>query len=143
MEFVETFRSVVAPSECDHLGHMNVSGYFTACSDAVIAIQSSFGLPPSDLRDGRKLSFAVVRAESDFKLEVKAGEAIYMQTGLEEIGNKSIVFRHRLKRSEDDVVVFETIFRCVLLDLEHRRAAVIPDDVRSKAEALLNADDIE
>jgi acyl-CoA thioesterase FadM len=116
---------------------MNVSKYFAACSDGVFSIQTNLGLGLSDIRDGRKLSFAVVHAESDFKSEVKVGEVISLQTGLEEIGNKSAVFRHRLFCVEGNVLAFETAFRCVLLDLEKRRAAPIPDDVREKARAFL------
>ena len=137
MAFIETYRAVVAPSGCDVLNHMNVSGYFQACSDGVFSLQTNLGLGLSDIRDGRKLSFAVVHAESDFKSEVIAGEVIYMQSGIEKIGGKSIVFRHRLFRAEDDILAFETKFQCVLLDLENRRAVTLPDDVREKAQQFL------
>ena len=137
MAFVETYRTVVAPSACDVLNHMNVSGYFQACSDGVFSLQTNLGLGLSDIRDGRKLSFAVVRAESDFKSEVMAGEVIYLQSGIAEIGGKSIVFQHRLFRAEESILAFETIFRCVLLDLENRRAVEVPDDVREKAQQFL------
>ena len=89
------------------------------------------------MRGGRRLSFAVVHAESDFKAEVLAGEVLSLRTAVEAIGVKSITFRHRLLRSEDDAVVFETAFRCVLLDLENRRAVAVPDDIRAKAQAYL------
>ena len=71
MAFI-SYRSVVDPSECDFLGHMNVSRYFSACSDGVFAIQAELGLTANDMRSGRRLSFAVVRAESDFKAEEKS-----------------------------------------------------------------------
>ncbi len=138
MRFVETFRSVVDPSDCDHLGHMNVSRYFKAVSDGMCSFQTNLGLGPSDIRSGRKLSFAVVRAESDFKSEIVEGEVIALQTTIAEVGNKSAVFHHRMIRVEDNSVAFETIFRCVLLDLENRKASVIPDDVRQKAGQFLN-----
>jgi acyl-CoA thioester hydrolase len=137
MAFVETHRSVVAPSDCDHLGHMNVSRYFAACSDGMFAFQTSLGLGPADLRDGRRLSFAVVRAESDFKAELGAGEVIVLLSGIEAIGGKSVLFRHRLVRAEDGSAAFETSFRCVLLDLASRRAVAVPDDVREKAQAYM------
>lgn len=133
MSFVETYRTVVAPADCDHLGHMNVSRYFAACSDGVISFQTRLGLGPSDLRDGRRLSFAVVRVESDFKAELHAGEVICLRTGIDQIGGKWVVFRHRLIRAEDEFVVFETKFQCVLLDLATRRAVELPDDVSNKA----------
>lgn len=133
MRFVETYRAVVDPSHCDHLGHMNVSRYFKAVSDGMFAFQTNLGLGLSDVKEGRKLSFAVVRAESDFKSEIIEGEVIALQTAIEEVGNRSAVFRHRLIKVEDNTIAFETRFRCVLLDLEKRKASVIPDDIRRKA----------
>lgn len=128
-----SFRSVVDPSDCDFLGHMNVSRYFAACSDGVLAIQSEMGLTASDMRSGRQLSFAVVNAESNFRAELSAGDAIKLQTSIIETGSKSITFRHRLIRADGDTLAFETVFKCVLLNLETRRAAEIPADIRERA----------
>ena len=85
------------------------------------------------MRDGRRLSFAVVNAQSDFLAELSAGDGIRLETSVMEIGSKSMTFRHRLIRSEGDTLAFETVFKCVLLSLETRRAAEVPDDVREKA----------
>jgi acyl-CoA thioester hydrolase len=137
MPSIETFRSVVAPSDCDFLGHMNVSRYFAACSDGVFTIQSEMGLTANDMREGRRLSFAVVHAESDFKAELSSGDAIRLETGILAIGSKSITFRHRLFRVDDNVMAFETMYKCVMLNLETRGAAQIPDAVREKAAAWL------
>ena len=136
-----TFRSVVDPADCDFLGHMNVSRYFAACSDGVFAIQSEMGLTASDMRKGRRLSFAVVHAISDFKAELSAGDAIHLETSVTAIGSKSITFKHRLIRSEDDAVAFETTFKCVMLYLATRRAIEIPDEIRQKAETWLETPD--
>lgn len=137
MPDVETFRSVVAPSDCDVLGHMNVSRYFAACSDGVFSFQTILGLGISDIRGGRKLSFAVVHAESDFLSEVHAGEVIYLKTGIEKIGGKSIVFRHCLYEAETGSMAFRTRFQCVMLDLNTRKSAEIPGDVRQRAQDYL------
>jgi acyl-CoA thioester hydrolase len=128
-----SFRSVVDPSDCDFLGHMNVSKYFAACSDGIFAIQSEMGLTARDMRSGRRLSFAVVHAESEFRSELSAGDAIRLETGILEIGSKSMTFRHRLIRSEDDAIAFQTRFKCVMLNLETRRAEAVPDAVREAA----------
>lgn len=133
MPAMTSFRSVVDPNDCDFLGHMNVSRYFAACSDGVFAIQSEMGLTANDMRNGRRLSFAVVNAQSDFRAELSAGDAIRLETSVIEIGTKSMTFRHRLVRSDGDTIAFETVFKCVLLNLETRKAAEIPDDVRATA----------
>src|SRR5262245_56025205 len=44
---VETYRATVAPSDCDHLGHMNVQHYFAAVSDGMFAMMIRLGLGPS------------------------------------------------------------------------------------------------
>ena len=132
-----TFRSVVDPADCDFLGHMNVSRYFAACSDGVFTIQSEMGLTAADMREGRKLSFAVVHAESDFRSELSAGEAIYLETEILQIGTKSITFRHRLFKTADKALAFETTFKCVMMSLEDRTAKMVPEEVKIKASAWL------
>ena len=136
-----SFRSVVDPSHCDFLGHMNVSRYFAACSDGVLAIQSEMGLTANDMRSGRKLSFAVVNAQSDFRAELIAGDAIRLETSVVSIGTKSMTFRHRLIKSDGDALAFETMFKCVMLSLETRRAADIPNPVREAANIWLEPSD--
>ena len=136
-----SFRSVVDPSDCDFLGHMNVSRYFQACSDGVFAIQSEMGLTANDMRSGRRLSFAVVDAHSEFRAELSAGDAICLESSIIAIGTKSMTFRHRLKRAEDDALAFESVFKCVMLNLDSRRAAEIPDDVREKAAQWVEEDE--
>lgn len=106
---------------------------FSRCSDGVFAIQSELGLTADDMRNGRRLSFAVVRAESDFNAELSAGDSIRPETSVLEIGAKSITFRHRLVRCDDETEAFETVFKCVMLSLESRRSAVIPQEVRDRA----------
>lgn len=136
-----SFRSVVDPSDCDFLGHMNVSRYFAACSDGVLAIQSEMGLTANDMRNGRRLSFAVVNAQSDFRAELAAGDAIRLETSITAIGSKSITFRHRLVRAEGDELAFETAFKCVMLSLDTRRAAKLPEEVRKRAVQWLESDE--
>ena len=141
MTAMVTFRSVVDPSDCDFLGHMNVSRYFAACSDGVFAIQSEMGLTANDMRSGRQLSFAVVNANSDFRAELAAGDAIWLETSIIGIGSKSMTFRHRLIKADGAAVAFETVFKCVMLSLVSRRAAEIPRDVRDKANEWLEKTD--
>jgi acyl-CoA thioester hydrolase len=91
----------------------------------------------TDMSEGRRLSFAVVHAESDFRREVMAGETVYMRTHVEEIGTKSATFRHRLFSADDDAMVFTTLFKTVCLDLAARKAAPIPDDIRTGLMAMM------
>ncbi|MDF9303167.1 thioesterase family protein [Tritonibacter mobilis] len=128
-----SFRSVVDPADCDFLGHMNVSRYFAACSDGVFAIQSEMGLTACDMREGRRLSFAVVNVQSNFRAELAAGDAIRLETSIIDVGTKSMTFRHRMFRADENLLAFETVFKCVMFDLEARISRDIPDEVRARA----------
>ena len=130
--YVETFRAAVAPADCDHLGHMNVQHYFRAVSDGMFAAMVRIGLTPEEIRR-RKLSFAVVRAETEFHRELYAGDVIALESTILKVGDKSATFHHRLRNVATDEIAMTTEFKCVLLDLEKRQAAVVPDDLRNAA----------
>ncbi|WP_170442918.1 acyl-CoA thioesterase [Ruegeria arenilitoris] len=134
------FKSVVDPSDCDFLGHMNVSRYFAACSDSVFAMQAEMGLTADDMRSGRRFSFAVVNINSDFRQELGSGEAIQMESEILEIGKKSMTFRHTLRKVADGETAFTAVFKCVLLNLETRRAEVLPGDVSEKAKLWMDVE---
>lgn len=133
MPELKTWSLTVAPSDCDLLGHMNVGRYLAACGDGVFALQAALGLTTDDILHGRRLSFAVVHMESDFKAELHLGDKVHLTSGVVEVGRRSATFRHRLWRSATGELCFEATFKSVLLDLETRRATQVPDDVRAAA----------
>ena len=87
----------VAPADCDHLGHMNVQHYFAAVSDGMFAIMVNLRLGPEEIR-GRQMSFAVVRAETEFHRELRAGDVVVLESIIVKLCEKSATFQHRLKR---------------------------------------------
>ena len=135
--FVETYRATVGPADCDHLGHMNVQHYFAAVSHGMFALMVRLGLGPEEIRR-RLRSFAVVRAETDFQRELRAGDVIYLESTVLKIGEKSVTFQHRLNNVATGDMAMSTMFKCVLLDLESRQAAIIPDDIRAAAAQLVD-----
>lgn len=137
--FVETYRATVAPADCDHLGHMNVQHYFAAVSDGMFAIMVRLGLGPDEIRR-RQVSFAVVRAETDFRRELRAGDVVVLESAIIRLGEKSTTFQHRLKNAATGDTAMTTDFKCVLLDLEKRQATSIPDDIRAAAAPLIASD---
>ena len=130
--YLETFRATVAPADCDHLGHMNVQHYFAAASDGMFALMVRLGLGPEEIRL-RQMSFAVVRAETEFHQELHAGDVVALESTLLRLGEKSATFHHRLRNVATDVLAMSTESKCVLLDSEKRQASPIPDDIRSAA----------
>lgn len=132
MAELETVRRVIQPADCDMLGHMNVSKYFDLVSDGGFTIQAECGLDRTDMTSGRKLSFVVVHADSNFRAELLAGDRVYLRSGVMQVGGKSALFRHRLYRAGDDLLSFEAQFRTVLMDLNKRRAVSLPEDLKQR-----------
>lgn len=133
--YMETLRAAVSPDDCDALGHMNVQHYFRAVSDGMFVLMERLGLGSEDIAR-RRLSFAVVRAETDFKRELRAGDVIALESTMTRISEKLAVFHHRLRRLPTDEIAMTTEYRCVILDLDRRRALAVPDDIRSASIAL-------
>jgi acyl-CoA thioester hydrolase len=130
--YIETFRCTVSPADCDHLGHMNVQHYLRAVGDGMFCLQIYLGLTREEVQR-RKISFAAVHAEMDFHRELYAGHVIALESTVLNLGNKSGIFHHRLKNTATGEVVMSVEIKAVLLDLETRKATVIPEDIRLAA----------
>ncbi|WP_284484654.1 acyl-CoA thioesterase [Sedimentitalea xiamensis] len=135
---VQETRVVIGTADCDALGHMNVARYFALCNLNGFAMQTAMGWPPGATVDGRKLSFAVVHSESNFLSEVMEGETLLVRTDIAAIGTKSATFRNRILR-QDGGRVFESHWKSVLMDLDARRSAPIPDVFRAALERYMSA----
>lgn len=132
--YEETFRTTVGPDDCDALGHMNVQHYLRAVSDGMFGMMARLGLDQHEI-ERRRLSFAVVRAEADFKRELHAGQTVALDSTILQMGEKLVVFHHRLRIVPGDEIAMSIHYRCVLLDLDRRRAVVVPEDIRAAARA--------
>jgi acyl-CoA thioester hydrolase len=130
-----TYRGVVQAEDCDALGHMNVQHYFRMVSSGMFVLMERLGLGPAEIAR-RRLSFAVVRAETDFPRELHAGDEVALESTITALGEKRVTFQHRLRIGRTGEVAMSTDYRCVLLDLDRRRATAVPADLVQKAHAL-------
>jgi acyl-CoA thioester hydrolase len=111
---------------------MNVQHYFRAVGDGMFAAMICVGLTREEIQC-RRLFFAVVRAETEFHHELYAGDVMALASMILKVGAKSATFHHRLRNVATDELAMSTKFKCVLLDLDKRQAAVVPDDIRKAA----------
>lgn len=132
--YIETFRCTVSLADCDHLGHMNVQHYLRAVSDGMFCLMIHLGLTVEEIRR-RNISFAAVHAEMDFHRELNVGDVIALESTVIKLENKSGIFQHRLKNAATGEIAMNAEIKAVLLDLKTRKAAVIPEDIRTAAAA--------
>ena len=125
------FRYVVGTQDCDALGHMNVARYIAICNLAGSDMLRRIGWPPGEVNAGRRFSFAAVNMQSEFFGEVLEGETLETAVGIDTIGTKSATFDNRIHRASG-ALVFRSLWKSALMDLDTRRAVVVPEDLRAE-----------
>lgn len=132
--FTETLRLIVHQWHCDHLGHCNVQFYMGWAADAAFSLASRIGLDRQAVERSR-LGLVAVRAELDFRGELRAGDLAVAESAIESLAERKMILRHRFRRTADQAVVFEARMVGVCMDLERRRATSFPAAVAAAARA--------
>src|SRR6516162_6941819 len=91
-----TYRGVVYPWHCDHMGHMNVMWYAGKFDEACWQLLAMLGLSPSRLRQ-EGAALAAVDSHIEYKRELHAGDVISIRTVISNLGQKSIRFHHEMR----------------------------------------------
>ncbi len=137
-EPIVTYRGVVYPSQCDHMGHMNVMWYVGKFDEATWQLFLAVGLTPSRLRDSSR-GMAGLEQHIEYKRELRAGDAVTIRSGVLEVREKTIRFAHRMNNDETGEVAATTVLTAVHLDLVARRSCALPEDVRQRAREMMVA----
>jgi len=135
-ELPVTYRGVVYPWHCDHMGHMNVMWYVGKFDEATWQLISSIGLSRSRLlQEGAGM--AAVEQHIEYKRELHAGDLITIRSAVLEVKDKSVRFRHEMWNDETGELAASTVLVGVHFDLTARKARSLPPDVRERASAMM------
>ncbi len=134
-----TMRDRVKSWELDEHGHLSIFGHIRRCSTASSHLLVALGMT-GDYIHNEKRGFATFESRLALSAwQPGPGMEIAGRSFLLEIGKSSLKMVHDLVAVKDG----ERIARCyqagVHFDLEKRRSAVIPDELRVKAAALVIA----
>jgi len=133
-----TYKGAVYPWHCDHMGHMNVMWYVGKFDEATWAFFATLGLLPAVMRDNNR-GMAALEQNLTYQREAMPGDTLEIFTRPLEVAEKTIRFRHEMF----DCASGERTATCELvaihLDTKARRGIALPQDVRSKAQALLES----
>jgi acyl-CoA thioester hydrolase len=139
LEAIVTYRGVVYPSQCDHMGHMNVMWYVGKFDEATWHLMAAIGITPSYIRETRN-GMAGVQQNITYKRELYAGDLIEIRSHLVSIAERKLVFVHELRNAERDDVAAICELTAVHISRESRRAVPFAPEIRTRAEALLAGD---
>lgn len=134
---IVTYRGTVYPSQCDHMGHMNVMWYVGKFDEATWQLVSNLKLTRSRfLEEG----IGVVAAEQhiNYKRELRAGDLVTIQSAILEVKEKSFRLTHAMTNDETGEVAATTTIVGVCIDTKLRKARPLPSDVRERAILMIN-----
>ena len=139
---ISVMKGVAHPWQCDILGHLTTRFYVALFDDASYHfLQQVFGWNGNRNADGTR-GWVDVRHVIEYRAEVAAGDLLEVSAGLVKIGGKSMTVRYEMTNLGSGEIAATLECVCVLFDLQERVAAVITDELRSKAsEHLLPSED--
>ncbi len=121
-----TYRGVVYPWQCDHMGHMNVMWYVGKFDEATWQLFTRLGLTPSFLRE-QKRGMAAVQQNIAYKRELMAGDTVTIHSGILEMREKVIRFCHEMRSDETGEVAAITVLTGVHIDTQTRKSCPFPE----------------
>jgi len=128
-EWIETYRGVVYPWHCDHLNHMNVQHYVGMFDQASWHLLDAVGI---SFEDGEERAETLVDAQHtiQYKVELRAGNLVKIESVFTRIGTKSLTFLHRMINCRTGEVAATSEIVEVFFNMNTRTSMPIPDELR-------------
>jgi len=135
-ESMITYRGVVYPWQCDHMGHMNVMWYVGKFDEATWQLLASLGATPSRLRE-EGFGLVAVEQHIEYKRELRAGDTLTVRSSVLEVKEKSIRFAHDMSNDQTGELAATMLVVGVCIDTAARRARALPHDVFERIASLV------
>lgn len=135
-KWFETYRAVVFPWNCDHIGHMNVRWYAHHFDDAGFHLWSMAGIPQKDMH-AQGVGLVVAQIKIDYVKEMKAGDLLVVRNAFIHVGNKSLRHLARMFNADTDELCATQETIEVFFDPDARTSAPMPDYIRDKLTPLV------
>ncbi|TFZ05961.1 thioesterase [Ramlibacter henchirensis] len=134
-----TYRGVVYPWQCDHMGHMNVMWYVGKFDEATWNLFQQVGITPAYLRaNGRGM--AAVDQHIEYRRELKAGDVVAVHSRLLDFAGKKIRLRHAMHNVDTDELAAVTTLLGVHMDTVARKACPFPPDLLARGLGMVQPD---
>ena len=135
-EFRDVHRDTVRPWELDLTGGASLTHYIHRFSSANAQVTAAFGLTPAFFRDEHR-GFSTFEFQLTVDALLRAGDRVVVKSAPLHVGNTSLRLFHQLLDARTGARVATLDQLGVLLDLDARRPAPMPDWMKERAKALL------
>jgi acyl-CoA thioesterase FadM len=134
--FIPTSRGRVKPGDLDPNGRFSLAGIVHRFTDACIQAGSAIGMD-SEFMEKERRGFSTFELALRLSGALALDEPFRVDTGIAHLGNSSLRLVHRMTHAESGQEVGRLGQYGVNLDLDARRPARWPDDVRARAAGLV------
>lgn len=133
---IATARGVVRPADLDGFGRLSLAAYIHKFTDAVIQASAAIGMTAEYIRNQRR-GYSTFELTTQITGAPAPGAPYLVETGIAHLGNSSIRLLHRLLDPRDGREFARLGQFGVQLDLDARRPAALPPEMRAAAARLL------
>ncbi len=127
---------MVRPGDLDEFGRFSLAGFVHRFTDAVIQTSAAIGMTADYTKNERRgySTFELVMRVSDAPA---LGEPYLVETGITHLGSSSVRLLHRMSDPRNGRELARLGQFGVQLDLDARRPAPLPPEIRTAASRLL------
>ena len=134
--FVPTARGRVKPADLDAAGRFGLAAIVHRFTDACIQAGAAIGMTAEWLHENRR-GFSTFELALRLDGELRLDDPYLVETGIAHLGNSSVRFIHRMSNPAIGREVARLGQYGVNLDLDARRPAKLPDELRDRAAAII------
>jgi acyl-CoA thioester hydrolase len=131
----QTFRGVVAPWECDENRHLTARLYVPKFDDSAYLLFFDAGLRLPELR-GRGFALVTASHHINYLAELRNEDVFSIEAAFVRVGRSSVRSVHKMRNGKTGIVVATCVGVDALFDLEARRSAPWPEDLKAALEAV-------
>jgi acyl-CoA thioesterase FadM len=133
---IPSARGRVGPADLDENGRFSLGAFVQRFTTSSLHTQAAIGMTAEYMQKGRR-GFSTFELGLEIMRSPRLGEPYLVEAGIAHLGSSSLRFAHRMS----DPRTGEELARLgqfgVQLDLDARRPAKLPDELRARAAALL------
>jgi acyl-CoA thioester hydrolase len=137
-ELSETYRGMVYPWQCDHMGHMNVMWYVGKFDEATWNLFAAMGVTAPFLRT-RERGMAAVQQNITYRKELYAGDTVLVRSAFLEVREKVARFVHEMLHAQTGELAAVCMLTGVHIDAKTRKSCAFPDEILKRGQGLVRA----
>ena len=140
--WIETYRGLVYPWHCDHMGHMNVMWYVGKFDEATWNLFAGLGVTAAFLRDNGR-AMGAVQQNITYKRELLSGDIVAVRSGLLEIRDKVVKLVHEMRQAHTGEVSAICVLTAVHMDSKARKSTAFPAEFVARGKSMLCEYEVE